>query len=165
MEHQHKIGWQRFSEGLIPESWLDYQLLQYFKENGSRQSAQLWVSKVIQEIWTFTFGIWETRNKALHNTDKIKELEGQGNLVERAIVREWNTGLGQLQASEYLLGGSLAKLIESSLLALQRWLAIVRNERIFLDKNNINYDEFYTDGALRKWVGIVKIRDGKPIIE
>ena len=30
----------------------------------------------------------------LHNTDKIKEVEGLDNL-ERAIIREWDLGLGQ----------------------------------------------------------------------
>ena len=143
--------------------WLRYQK-DYYKESGSHRSPQLWASKCIRAIHTFTWNIWNDRNTQLHHTDRIKEMEGRFPL-EIAIRREWYIGLGRLPASEfaYLLSGSIDRLLESSLPSMRRWLAVIRNGRILLDKDNVISDEFMTNESLRKWVGIIKTEEGRPI--
>ena len=160
---QHKIGWKAFQEGLISSKWASYQQ-SYFKDIGSHRSASLWSSKMIKAIWNFTWHTWDVRNKQLHQTERIKQFEGRDPLVT-AITREWNIGLGHLPASEfaYLLSGTLQSLLQSSLAALCRWLALIRNGRILLDPSNLIHDEFLSNYSLRNWVGIIKLKDGKPI--
>ena len=159
---QHKLGWKAFQEGLVSTEWVKYQEA-YYKEIGSTRAASLWASKFIRAIWELTWNTWDARNKQLHNTARINKLEGRDLLIT-AIQLEWNIGLGRLPASEFahLLSGNLKSLLQSSLPALRRWLAVVRNGRILLDKQNIIDDEFMSDESLRKWVGIIKLQDGKP---
>ena len=163
LQSQHQIGWNFFSEGLIATDWITYQKT-YYDEIGSLRSPHLWASKLIRAIWNFTWSIWDERNKQLHNTKRIGQLEGRDNL-ELAIQREWQIGLGRLPAPEfaYLLSGNIRDLLKSSLSSLRRWLALVRNGRILLDTSNIIHDEFMTNESLRTWVGIIKLKDGKPL--
>ena len=162
---QHKLGWRAFSEGLLSTSWVPYQQ-KYYTEIGSRRSPELWASKVIRLIWNFTWDIWNERNKRIHDTERIKQLEGKEPLLE-AILQEWSIGLGRLPASDfaYLLSGNEEEILSASLPAQRRWLALVRNGRILLDMNNILYDEFITNDALRNWVGIIPIKHGTPVFQ
>ena len=130
-------------------------LLKYFTDTNSQRSVWLWASKLIQALWEFTSQVWGDRNSRLHDTEIIKDLEGRKQL-EKAIRREWDTGLGNLPAAEfsYLLSGSLETILKRSLFSLRRWLAIVRNRRILLDAQNLITDKFMEDVALQRWIGI-----------
>ncbi len=164
LEAQHIIGWRGFADGLLAKQWIPY-MASYYAEMGSSRSPHLWASKVIRAAWELSFDTWEERNHRLHETDRIKELEGKP-LLEEAIRNEWSVGLGRLPPSEfsYLFSGGLDRTLKGNLTALRRWLAIVRNGRILLDKANVLDDCFIRDESLRKWVGIILVKDGRVCI-
>ena len=97
---QRQIGWKNFLEGLISERWTQY-MQQYLNDQHSKYSANLWTARLIKYNLEGLNAIWTKRNNQLHNTDRIRELEGI-DLLKTSIETEWNIGLGQLAASEFL---------------------------------------------------------------
>ena len=155
---QRQIGWKHFMEGLISQQLLEYQhSFFHLSENKKYKLAMhKWTAKVIQAIWEFTFSIWETRNKKLHDTHSSELLKGR-KVLEAAVRREWNIGLSILPASEYssLFRKNLNSLLHGSLPQLKRWFSIIQNARIlFKDPRQIS-DAFSTNFVLQEWAGII----------
>ena len=59
-----------------------------------------WTRQMIKYTWEMLFDIWNERNKKLHETKHIEELEGVP-VMQQAIKAEWEQGLGRLPASEF----------------------------------------------------------------
>jgi len=72
-QKQYHLGWTHFMEGRIHESFQTY-MDSYYKKIGNKKTGEIWVSVVIQSIWTHIFNpMWEHRNKAVH----AKEIKGK----------------------------------------------------------------------------------------
>ena len=82
-------------------------------------------------------------------------MEGKREL-NKAILAEWNLGLGDLPAFEFTHFFRLKKdkLMKKSIDGKKDWLANVKMAReLYSDRNKI-VDEFNTNQALREWIGL-----------
>ena len=151
---QRQVGWKLFLEGFLVKRWSHY-MQTYYLSQGTKNSGKLWAKRAVKYLWEATFELWEFRNKQLHETDKLHELEGLATL-KSAVKAEWNLGLGQLPASDFshYFTMSLEKLMKFTVDYLKSWFMIVRQGRIMMDKRNIIEDEFTTSKTLQQWVGI-----------
>jgi hypothetical protein len=150
---QESIGWNQFSEGLISLKWATLQH-QYYKKVGSRRNGKTWAAQLISQLWDLNFHIWQTRNDQLHtNQSFLNQLHGQDNL-DTAIEQEFCHGKGNLPPiffpffSKYTLPQLKSLPIDSKL----KWFKTIRTARE--DNGWDGQDDFATNPALRKWVGL-----------
>lgn len=151
---QRQIGWKNFLEGLISKRWRQYVDLQYQQEGDGRSTSKF-ITSLLAGLWTCLFDIWEGRNKQLHQTERIKDMEGIP-LLKQAITKEWEKGLGRLPASEFSrhLSPPLSTIMKKSEESLKLWFLIVRQGRIVFDPDNVDNDDFSTSKALQQWIGL-----------
>ena len=153
---QQNLGWRAFLDGLFVKDWQRYQT-QFFDQAGITKCPKLWVSKAIRACWDFSTTIWTGRNKQLHETIRIEQLEGKDE-IEQAIKQEHRLGLSALPTYgfSYLFRMKLEKLLEEDMASKREWLAIVKQGRIVhKDSRQLN-DEFENDGALKKYLELVE---------
>ena len=100
---------------------------EYFQEVKMYQNATTWGSKAICLLWTFLFNIWEGRNKQLHNTNRIKDMQGFQILL-KSIKKEWQVGLGRLPTHQFdiYFRGSLKSILSQNEEGLKHWLVTVQ---------------------------------------
>ena len=153
-KEQRLIGWKSFLEGIMSSLWAKYMSF-YFSTKKSNKSGKTWAARLLTYSWKFVFYIWEQRNKQLHHTARIKDLEGQPTLIN-SIQTEWYIGLGLLPASEYsrYFTMHINQILLKPLEWQQTWFQIIRQARILMDSLHLVEDEFTTSTTLQKWVGI-----------
>ena len=102
-----------------------------------------------------TFNLWEGRNKQLHETKHIEDMQG-AEILKESIQKEYNKGIGRLPASDYsyLFKHPCKELLMKPLDILMNWFLTVRQARILMDTDNLVIDEFTTSTTLQKWIGI-----------
>ena len=151
---QRRLGWKQFFEGIISTKWELY-MRSYYGATGNYNSSTKWAKQLIQQAWNMTFNIWNERNKQLHETQRIQDLEGVPTL-QTSLRMEWQQGLGRLPASEYsgYFTQSLEDIMLKSIDTQKQWLLTVRQGRILLDPTNLIHDEFASSNALQKWLGV-----------
>ena len=71
-----QIKYDKFLEGLIPKALIQYQEQCYREQNNCRKTGKTWGKKVYKLLWELTKSIWLGRNQHMHETDRIKELQG-----------------------------------------------------------------------------------------
>ena len=101
--------------------------------------------------------IWTGRNQQLHNSERIKDMEGKHELKE-AIRKEFSIGLSRLPTYEfaYLFEIKLRTLLKKSFEYMKEWLSIVKQGRIVhRDPNKVD-DKFEKKGPLRESLGLVE---------
>ena len=64
------IGPQGLLEGLLSKEWRQLQQL-HFQSQGSRKSAHLWASRLVQQLIALGRYMWEDRNRILRTTYSI----------------------------------------------------------------------------------------------
>ena len=168
IKEQRLIGWKQFLEGLHSKLWKTY-MTTYYLNKKSQRKGSTWASKLIHNNWKLITALWEGRNKQLHQTERINDLEGMP-LVREAIETEWRIGLGRLPASQFSQYFSLPldKLLERSHDHLKTWLSTIRQGRILLDPSNLCHDEFEEMSSLQKWLDIsyvVSDDEGIPMLK
>jgi exonuclease III len=151
---QRQIGWTQFLEGLLTKQWVQYHD-ELFKDNQSKRTGSAWAAKVYRSGWTLIYNLWTFRNKKLHETDRILDMEGRQEIND-AIVQEWKIGIGTLPAIEfsYLLSGKIEQTLSRSIQHKRSWLAIVRQGRILHEDPHLIHDGFMINGALRTSIGL-----------
>jgi len=77
---QAAIGWDRFLDGWIAQSWRDHQE-GIWKCARSRRSGRRWVAELIKKLWNVSWDMWAHRNGILHNSPTARDdiLEKQEN--------------------------------------------------------------------------------------
>ena len=60
MEAQTRVGWRYFVEGFISQQWAATQQM-YFNWIGKRNTGKRWASKLLKQLWTFTWEFWRLR--------------------------------------------------------------------------------------------------------
>ena len=161
---QRHIGWESFTEGLIAIDMVNYQS-QYLRDIKSKKSGKAWAHKMIRASWNMIYSVWEGRNKKLHDTEKIKELEGRKDL-EYAIQAEWDIGLHRLPASDFssLFAGRIQNILDKDMEFLRTWLSIIRNGRYLHKDPALRIDQLLLDPTLRRWLDLCfEVKDGKLI--
>ena len=94
---QSHIGWTGFLEGLLSPKWAMVQQI-YFHSIGSQRSGTWWAIALSKTLWKLIFFKWDHRNSVLFAKGKVDELSGITKVC-RAIIQEWQIGLGQLDQS------------------------------------------------------------------
>ena len=97
---QQRLGWDLFFEGVITKTFGTY-MTNYYKRHRSLKTGSSWAGKVYEESWKFIFQLWTARNKQLHETKRIADLEGM-QAVRNVIRNEYGKGIGRLPASDFL---------------------------------------------------------------
>ena len=151
---QRSIGWQNFLEGLRTHTMSVY-MGNFFRRNKSMKTSSQWSSRIHQYGWTLIYNTWDHRNKQLHETKRIADMEGMEH-VKTAIRRELQIGIGRLPASDFshLFREQAEIVLERSNDVLKNWLLIVHQGRILLDENNVISDNFTEKSTLAKWLGL-----------
>ena len=167
IEEQRQIGWNLFFEGLISKRWAEH-MDTYFAAKGNFHTSTKWKQSLIRSTWEVTYAIWEFRNAQLHETQRIKDMEGIPSL-KSAITAEWKQGLGCLPASEFshFFTRPVEDILSQSDDYLKNWFLTVRQGRIMLDERHLVQDEFKTSRALQDWIGIsqnITDREVKPLL-
>ena len=73
---EQQIGWRVFIGGrCLSFEWAKVRE-NSFKWLGSRKLGRIWVAVLIKKLWDVTWGQWECRNGALHNTPVVEDLIG-----------------------------------------------------------------------------------------
>ena len=152
--HQRKLGWKNFLEGIISNKW-NKVMHNYYAQKNSRRKSSTWAGKLITYSIKFIFHLWEYRNKQLHDTARIHDMEGLPRL-QQSIKSELLIGLGLLPASEYssYFTTTTDILFNKSLDSQKHWFLVVRQARILLDQLHLQHDEFTTSIPLQKWIGL-----------
>lgn len=151
---QEQIGWNQFSEGLISPEWANLQH-KYYKSINSRRNGKVWASNLITQLWDLNFHIWTSRNTQLHsNSSFLNQLHGQG-IIDIAIEQEFSQGQGCLPHtfSPFFSQNSLEQLKTSMLESKLKWFRTICTARED-NGSDILEDEFTTNMALRRWVGL-----------
>ena len=154
IQEQRAIGWKQFLEGLIGKTWSQY-MDRFYRMRQSKRKSTTWAARLISYNWKFVFQIWEFRNKQLHHTERIRELEGMTTVID-AIKAEWNIGIGHLPASQFShhFKLPLEQLLKKDHEYLKTWLMIIRQGRILLDPRNLCHDEIGESDTLQQWLDI-----------
>ena len=69
------IGYDNFLEGFVSTTWGEY-IQTYYEDKDSRRTGHSWTKRMIKYLLEFLFDIWEGRNKQLHETKRIEDMEG-----------------------------------------------------------------------------------------
>ena len=115
-----------------------------------------WATKMIRANWEIIHAIWLHRNDAVHEKQKLKELEGVP-LLNQVIKRHWNVGVRRLPLTEfsYMFRITLTTdLIKKSVDTKKSWLATVKRARKMYEKESYIEDEFDNNEALAKWIDL-----------
>lgn len=164
IHEQRSIGWRQFAEGLISPFWAQY-MSHYFTKRKDKRTGKSWASKLITYSVKFLYALWDLRNQQLHNTDRIKDMQGLPHL-QSSIRREWSIGIGRLPASEYskFFTMEISDILNKPFEWQQTRFQIIRQARILMDTSHLITDEFTTSSVLQKWIGILyMINDSKAI--
>ena len=128
IDSQRLIGPQGLLEGRLSFRWTSIQAA-YFQEIGSRQSAQLWASRLIQQLILIGFYMWEHRNSVKHSDDNV-QLQRRSRIVDEGIRSQFEMGTTDLPTDiRPMLRHGLAGILRKSLIARETWLKVVRSER------------------------------------
>ena len=151
---QRQLGWTVFLEGLVTTKIIAYQQAHYSLME-TQQTYFNWPQKVIKAGWQIITQLWEHRNKQLHQTHIIEDMEGM-HLLNRVIIEERNIGLSGLPMLEFshLFRLSEEELMKKSTEGKKDWLATVKLARDLYKDPNKQIDEFETNTALRNWIGL-----------
>mmetsp|Transcript_1886 Transcript_1886/g.4288 ORF Transcript_1886/g.4288 Transcript_1886/m.4288 type:complete len:222 (+) Transcript_1886:996-1661(+) len=68
---QASLGAQGLLEGLISKEWRQLQRLHYVRE-GSQKSADLWASRLVQQLLLLGHYMWQDRNQVYHSEDNVR---------------------------------------------------------------------------------------------
>ena len=151
---QRRLGWKLFLEGVFTTSWRQY-MDKYFYQQKSMKTGAQWSARLYVKVWKCIFALWEKRNKQLHDTKRIADMEGM-EMLKTAITKEYATGIGRLPASDFthLFRKKLKDLLSKSDEVLKNWFLIIRQGRILMDKDNLIQDDFQSNKALAAWIGL-----------
>jgi hypothetical protein len=154
IRQQRNIGWRQFLEGLVAKALISYQD-QYYAITHPNKQGLTWASNIIKSQVNFLQKLWNGRNKQLHDTNKILELEGLPELIS-AIETEWAIGISNLPAVDFshLFSTDLNSLLSKNLDSQKDWLAIIKLGRCLHQDPNAIEDGFSTKGPLSRWIGI-----------
>ena len=127
----------------------------YFRHNNSPKTADQWAARMYKTVWDCTFTLWEHRNTQLHETKRIADMEGIEQL-KQSITKEYAMGIGRLPACDFshMFRTKLEDLLTKSDEVLQNWFLVIRQGRLLMDSDHLIEDEFQTNKALQKWIGL-----------
>jgi hypothetical protein len=67
---QQLVGWSRFFEGWLVQSWRKQQQ-RYYAIIGSALTGHRWATAIIYKLWGIAWDMWEHRNGILHDMENL----------------------------------------------------------------------------------------------
>ena len=77
---QQQLGWRLYLDGLVSVYWKRF-MEEYFIECNSNKGAGLWISRPLRACWELIFTIRKNCNSQMHNTARIEDLKGKGEIM------------------------------------------------------------------------------------
>ena len=153
---QRSLGWKVYLEGLISTKITQYQQA-YHKNSSKQQTTFTWPKKVVKCGWKILTEMWDHRNKKLHQTDVIEDMEGI-QILNKILTKERDIGLNKLPMLEYshLFRLSENELLNKSTEGKKDWLVTVKLARELHNDTNKQEDETDTNDTIRAWIGLPK---------
>ena len=123
--HQDSIGWRSYLDGFISVKW-KIVIEQHFVLNHSKKSAELWLSKLVRQIWNLQWELWMDRNETLHgegNTIHLEEITA----INEELIKQWMEGVSDLPRTRYqhLFSGEFRTLYQKDHHQKRQWLTSV----------------------------------------
>ena len=156
---QLDIGWFLTLCGFLSPDLLQLQT-HYYRSLGRRSSGVQWGQKCIRKLWDLVYNIWTFRNSILHENE-IHNLHGLSKLTT-AIREEFTLGASGLPPTyRQYFSGTVESLLSTTVSYQKQWFRQIRRAR---EKRHCHLqDEFDSDNALRRWVGLpLRIRSRRP---
>jgi hypothetical protein len=92
-------SWRSYLDGFISVKWKKV-IEQHFLATNSKKSAELWLSKLVRQIWNLQWELWMDRNDTLHgegNTIHLEEITA----INEELIKQWMEGLSNLPRTRY----------------------------------------------------------------
>ena len=125
---QAKLGAQGLLEGLLSHHWCRLQAL-HLSRIGSTKSANLWASRLIQQLIKIGHHMWQDRNRLAHS-ENSSWYSARKREIDISIREQFAMGLVDIpQRSQYLFRESREVILQKPLEDRQHWLRLVSRER------------------------------------
>jgi hypothetical protein len=123
--HQDGIGWRSYLDGFISVKWKKV-IEDHFLATNSKKSAELWLSRLVRQIWNIQWELWMDRNETLHgegNTIHLEEITA----INEELIKQWTEGLSTLPRTRYrhLFHGEFRTLYQNDHHQKRQWLTSV----------------------------------------
>ena len=157
---QDKIGWDKFLEGIISPAWAILQQEYIDKHLNGKGTRISWAVKLILHLWELLYSVWKHRNEIIHKEDQqLMQVQG-GNELKKAILAEFDLGLGnQHKDFAALFHKNSKEVLQTTPLKTQiAWFKTVRKAREAIP--DFSYDDGCSkNGPLRRWIGLSKLNE------
>ena len=157
---QDKLGWDKFLEGIISPAWALLQQEYIDKHLNGKGTGISWAVKLILHLWELLHSVWKHRNEIVHKEEQqLTQVQG-GNELKKAILVEFDLGLGNLHKDFAALFHKNSKeVLQTKPLRTQiAWFKTVRTAREAIP--DFSYDDaFSKNGPLRRWIGLSKLNE------
>jgi hypothetical protein len=128
------IGPQGLLEGLLSKEWRQLQQL-HFQSQGSRKSAHLWASRLVQQLIALGRYMWEDRNRIFHSEDNL-QYSSRKREVDISIREQYSMGTRDLPPTiRRMLTEPLPDVLRRPLESREHWLRLVSRERALLRRS------------------------------
>ncbi|CAJ1961197.1 unnamed protein product [Cylindrotheca closterium] len=122
------LGAQGLLEDLVSPNWRHLQAL-HFSYIGSKKSANLWASRLIQQLIRIGHYMWKDLNRLAHSEDS-SWYTARKREIDIGIRKQFAMGLMDIpQRSQYLFCDPQETVLNKSLEDHQHWLRLVSRER------------------------------------
>ena len=124
INNQIQLGWKHFMHGRLHSSFREFMHSHYSSINSKRQSST-WAAILVQKIWTILHKPqWESRNKFVHNLDRITETSRERLNLQSELKTTYNSEIKEnlLQCDQFLYDESLSTLRKLPNASIRAWL-------------------------------------------
>ena len=129
IKEQDKIGWWNFMLGRVSKKITEVQN-RYYQRINSKHTGDIWTRRLIREVWTMSWNMWEHRNRRLHGGDTA---ENNRTILQlhREIKDEIAKGKAGLQKEDRHLITAQTKdwILAEPIPIMKEWLEAVQTSR------------------------------------
>ena len=129
-QHQDKIGWRRFMEGMIVS---DFKVLQirFFQQQERRNNGDKWARELVIKLLECTHGQWLYRNVVVHDRKSGMVMVARKSELRGEILRQLEMGGETLrEEDQYLLEINLGDMETGSFRQQEYWLRAIKAARM-----------------------------------
>jgi hypothetical protein len=128
------IGPQGLLEGLLSKEWRQLQQL-HFESQGSRKSAHLWASRLVQQLIALGRYMWEDHKRIFHSEDNL-QYSSHKREVDNIIREQYSMGTRDLPPTiRRMLTEPLPDVLRRPLESREHWLRLISRERALLRRS------------------------------
>lgn len=126
---QELIGWDNALKGFLSTSWMDLASLRYEDTRVDRTAGAKCIRRSLQALYSYTTGVWKTRNVALHDSENVLHRRLQSTMYDTIVYLHQHPDHLCFD-DRYLCDMSLEKLLRSSPSTQRRWIKRMKDSRV-----------------------------------